>query len=61
MDFENNAFTGLFVLSWHYTPSFAILAQYLYSGPSIKNIDGLDEASHEVHVGFKWKTKYGLL
>ena len=61
MDFEDTAFTGLFVLSWHYTPTFAILAQYLYSGPSIKNIDGLDEPSHEVHVGFKWKTKYGLI
>jgi hypothetical protein len=61
LDFENNAFTGLFVLSWHYTPSFAILAQYLYSGPSIKHIDGLDEASHEVHLGFKWETNYGMI
>jgi hypothetical protein len=61
MDFENNALTGLFVLSWDYTPRFAILAQYLYSGPSITNIDGLDEASHEVHFGFKWETKYGML
>ena len=61
MEFENNAVTGLFVLSWHYTPTFSILAQYLYSGPSIRNIDVLDEASHEVHLGFKWKTKYGLM
>ena len=61
MDFEDNAFTGLFVIAWHYTPSFSILAQYLYSGPSIKNIDVLDEASHEIHFGFKWKTKYGLI
>jgi hypothetical protein len=61
MDFEDNAFTGLFVIAWHYTPSFSILAQYLYSGASIKNIDVLDEASHEVHFGFKWKTKYGML
>jgi len=61
VDFEDNAFTGLFVLSWHCTPSFSILAQYLYSGQSIKNIDGLDEASHEVHFGFKWKTKYGMI
>ncbi len=61
MEFENNAVTGLFVLSWHYTPTFSILVQYLYSGPSIRNIDVLDEASHEVHLGFKWKTKYGLM
>ena len=61
MEFENNAVTGLFVLSWHYTPTFSILAQYLYSGASIRNIDGLDEASHEVHFGFKWKTKYGMM
>jgi hypothetical protein len=61
MDFEDRAVTGLFVLSWHYTPTFSILVQYLYSGPSIKNIDVLDEASHEVHFGFKWKTKYGMI
>ena len=61
MEFKDNGVTGLFVLSWHYTPTFSILAQYLYSGPSIRNIDVLDEASHEVHFGFKWKTKYGMI
>jgi hypothetical protein len=61
MDFEDRAVTGLFVLSWHYTPTFSILVQYLYSGPSIKNIDKLDEASQEVHFGFKWKTKHGMI
>lgn len=61
MDFEDNAFTGLFVIAGHYTPYFSILVQYLYSGPSIKNIDGLDQDSHEIHFGFKWKTRYGLV
>ncbi|MGD9106020.1 MAG: DUF3187 family protein [Desulfobacterales bacterium] len=61
IDFEDRAVTGLFVLSWHYTPTFSILVQYLYSGPNIKNIDVLDQASHEIHFGFKWKTRYGLI
>ena len=61
MDFEDRAVNGLFVISWHWTPTFSLLAQYLYSEASIKNINELDEASHEVHLGFKWKTKYGMI
>jgi len=60
--FEDYQFTGMLSLSWHYTPTFSILAQYLFSGPNIKNVDGLDEPSHEVHLGFKWRVdQYGLL
>ncbi len=61
MDFEDRAVNGLFVISWHWTPTFSLVAQYLYSEASIKNINELDEASHEVHLGFKWKTKYGMI
>jgi hypothetical protein len=60
--FEDYQLTGLFSLSWHYTPNFAILAQYLLSGPAVKNIDGLDKPSHEVNLGFKWNTRrFGVI
>jgi len=61
-EFEDHQLTGMFALSWHYTPAFSILAQYLFNGPAIKNVDGLDEPSHEVHLGFKWRVgQYGLI
>ena len=56
--FEDDQLTGMFSLSWHYTPTFAILAQYLFSGPDIKNIDKLDDPSHEVHLGFQWHSQH---
>jgi hypothetical protein len=57
IEFEDYQLTGLFSLSWHYSPTFAILAQYLYNGAAVKNIDGLDKPSHEVSLGFKWNTR----
>lgn len=60
--FEDYQLTGLFSLSWHYTPTLAILAQYLYSGSDIKNVDKLDDPSHEVHLGFRWNSRhYGMI
>jgi signal peptidase I len=62
LEFEDYQFTGMFSLSWHYTPTFAIVAQYLFSGPDIRNIDKLDDPSHEVHLGFKWHSQhYGMI
>ena len=61
IEFENKALNGLLAASWDYTPDFAIVTQYLYSGPDIKNLQGMDKPSHEVQIGFKWKTKYGLM
>jgi hypothetical protein len=60
--FEDYQLTGMFSLSWHYTPTLAILVQYLYSGPDIKNVDKLDDPSHEVHLGFRWNCRhYGMI
>jgi hypothetical protein len=58
MEFEDDQLSGMFSLSWHYTPTFTIVSQYLYSGPDIKDIEKLDDPSHEVHLGFKWKTQH---
>jgi hypothetical protein len=59
--FEDDAISGVFALSWHWTPNFSIVGQYLYSGPDIKNIAEMNKASQEVDFGFKWKTTYGFL
>ncbi len=61
IEFEDKAFNGLFGLAWNYTPDFAIIVQYLYSGSDIKNLQGVDKPSHEIHMGFKWKTGYGIM
>jgi hypothetical protein len=61
IEFEDSAISGLFALSWHWTPNFSLVGQYLYSGPDIKNIAEMNKASHEVDFGFKWKTSVGLL
>ena len=57
LELEDEQLTGMFSLSWHCTPTFAILAQYLCSGPAVKDVRKLDEPSHEVHLGFKWSTQ----
>jgi hypothetical protein len=61
IEFDNNAISGVFALSWRLTPNFSIVGQYLYSDPDIKNIAEMDKASQEVDFGFNWKTTYGLL
>lgn len=62
MEFEDDQLTGMFSLSWHCTPAFSVVSQYLYSGPDIKHIEKLDDPSHEVHLGFKWSIQhYGMI
>jgi hypothetical protein len=61
IEFEHSAISGLFALSYHWTPNFSLVGQYLYSGPDIKNIAEMNKASQEVDFGFKWKTSVGLL
>lgn len=52
---EDRQFSGLAAVSWQYAPDLALIAQYLYSSAGIKNIASLDQPSHEVHLGFKWR------
>ncbi len=61
IEFEDRIFNGFFGLAWNYTPDFAIIVQYLYSGSAIKNLQGVDKPSHEIHMGFKWNTGYGIM
>lgn len=55
VEFINNQTTALFAIAWQYTPDLAIIAQYLYTSAAIKNLESLDEAAHEVNLGFKWR------
>lgn len=52
--FGDQQFTGMFALAWQYSPALALMTQYLYSSAVIETIPALDNASHEVHLGFKW-------
>lgn len=55
VEFEDQQKTGLFALAWYYQPDFAVMLQVLYTDAAIKTIEELDEASHEIHFGFKWR------
>ena len=55
VEFENTQWTGMFAVAWQYHPDLSIIAQYLYSSAAIKTLKALDEAAHEVHLGFKWR------
>ena len=57
LEFYDRQLSGMLALSWHYRPTFVILAQYMYSGPAVKNIHVLDKPSQEVQLGFKWDTR----
>lgn len=53
--FSDQQLSGMFSLAWQYSPSLALMAQYLYSSAVIETIPDLDTASHEVHLGVKWR------
>ncbi|MCP4115218.1 MAG: DUF3187 family protein [Desulfobacteraceae bacterium] len=55
IELKRNQFTGLFAISYTLSPDTAILAQYLYSTSVVETIRGLDEPSHEVHLGLKFR------
>lgn len=52
---RNRQFTGLFAMAYTLSENAAILAQYLYSSSVVETIHGLDEPSHEVHLGMKFR------
>jgi len=55
IDLKSYQVTGLFALSWSATPKLTAVAQYLHSSSVVEEIEGLKEASHEVHLGLKYK------
>lgn len=61
VEFRDHQKTGLFALAWHYRPDFAVMLQMLYTDAAIKTIKALDEASNEIHFGFKWRINENYL
>jgi hypothetical protein len=55
IELTNHQFTGLFAMGYTLSDNLALIAQYLYSTAVIKGIDGLDKASHELHLGVNFK------
>jgi hypothetical protein len=53
--FENYQWIGLFAIGWQYSTDFNVIAQYVYGSAVIKTLEALDKASHEVHLGFRWR------
>jgi len=53
--FYEEQFTGMLALTWQFTSQAALVGQYLYSGATIKSFASLNEPSHEIHLGVKWR------
>lgn len=64
---EEQQFGGLFSFGYEYSERTTILLQYVFNAAAVTNISGLDEDSHEVALGFKYRTEsvgvieFGLL
>ncbi|MBI9090304.1 MAG: DUF3187 family protein [Desulfobacterium sp.] len=52
---KRHQFTGLFAMAYTLSQNTAILGQYLYSTSVVETIQGLNEPSHEVHLGLKFR------
>ncbi len=53
LEFEKEQRTALVAVAWQYHSDFSIVCQFLYGDPMIKNVEGLNEASRELHLGIK--------
>ncbi len=54
-ELKDHQFTGFFAMAYLLSENAALLAQYLYSTSVIERIQGLDEPSHELHLGLKFR------
>jgi hypothetical protein len=39
----------------------AFIVQYLFSEGVIKNLGALEKVSHEIHLGYKWRTQKNII
>jgi hypothetical protein len=52
---KRHQFTGLFAMAYPLSQNAAVLAQYLYSTSVVETLPGLDDPSHELHFGLKFR------
>jgi uncharacterized protein DUF3187 len=58
---EKTQLTGMLGYEFTVTKDEAFIMQYLFSEGVIKNIQGLDDMSHEIHFGYKWRTEQNII
>lgn len=56
----DSQFSGMLGYEHKVTENQSLLLQYLFTEGAIENLGSLSEFSHEVHLGYKWRTESNL-
>ncbi len=54
-------FSGMLGYEFTVTANQALIVQYLFSEGVIKDLGALDDVSHEIHIGYKWRTEKNII
>lgn len=54
---ENQQFSGMMGYEFTMNTDQSLILQYLFSEGVVKNLGALKDYSHEIHIGYKWRTK----
>jgi len=57
---SKNQFSGMLGYEFTLTKNQAFIVQYLFSEGILKNLGALNKVSHEIHLGYKWRTKNNM-
>jgi Protein of unknown function (DUF3187) len=57
MPLENQQFSGMMGYEFTVEEDQSFLLQYLFSEGVVKNLGALEDYSHEIHIGYKWRTQ----
>ena len=53
----DHQFSGMFGYEFSMDRDEAFILQYLFSEGAVENLGELSEYSHEIHIGYKWRTE----
>lgn len=56
-----NQFSGMLGYEFTVDRNEAFIVQYLFSDGVLINLGALDEVSHEIHLGYKWRTERNMI
>ncbi len=54
---KQRQFTGMMAYEFTFENARALLLQYIFSEGVVENVNVLDEFTHEIHIGYKWRTQ----
>lgn len=54
-------FSGMFGYEFTMSENEAFIVQYLFSEGVLKDLGALDKVSHEIHLGYKWRTENNII